>query len=459
LQGSFTCFLALSCAEHCAAKNFVLPVEGAQQRIPEQSEHLDSPTRHEGVSIVQCPKQLSPRHRATFKAVDKKSVEKKKKTADPNAQGAVAIELVEELYLDEYCIWVEIKAFRDSLPDDVKVLQADDVATLSELAEKVEAGKRRGAPLLVSVNKLVRAPEHGLQIHKGHAAKLLEHYQRALVEDVQQRVCELRAQLAELPPDDRGRVLTVSRSPYRIERVPCALSEKETQAITALYIMFDRFAWRARPGNIETKAFRVAQERFRFALASGVIVADDRTVISTEGVPRCYLGRTVRAKLRWVSEVSLMAEEVFETFYRPCSDLPDQDRFHEFGEWAAPYAAYVVNFLSGARNEILTVMNQLFESAGLDPCDLVAGHTFAPGYIPDGAVPDEPVAMTPDELRQQHSKLRALGVDHLRRPRPPSRPAPPRRRRAHTHSVYPPPLPRRGSGRDGRMASIPEPQA
>ena len=117
---------------------------------------------------MQCPKQLSPRHKATFKAVDKKSVEKKK-AADSEPQGAVAIELVRELYPDEYGIWEEIKAFRDSLPNDVKVLQADDVASLSELAEKVEVGKRRGAPLLVSVNKLVRAPEQGLQIHKGHA--------------------------------------------------------------------------------------------------------------------------------------------------------------------------------------------------------------------------------------------------------------------------------------------------
>lgn len=423
---------------------------------------------------MQCPKQLGPRHKATFEAIDVKSAERKT-AAGPNAQGAVAMELVAGLYPDEYRIWEEILAFRDSLPDDVKVLPADDVVALSALAEKVEAGKRRGAPLLVSVNKLVRALEHGLKIHRGHAAKLLEHYQRALVEDVQQRVCELRAKLAELPPDDRGRVLTVSRSPYRIVRVPCALSAKEARAITALYIMFDRFAWRARPGNIETKAFRVAQERFRFALASGVIVADDRTVISSEGVPRCYLGRTVRAKLRWVSEVSLMLEEVFETFYRPCSELPDQDRFHEFSEWAIPYVAFVVNFLNAARNEILTVMNQLFESAGLDACDLVAGHNFVPGYVPEGTVPDEPVAMTPDALRELHRKLRALGVDHLRRPTPPSQPAVPHRRPARTephaepradspaHSLVDsaglPPLPPRESGNDGKSPSTPEPHA
>ena len=365
---------------------------------------------------MQCPKELGRRYRATFKAVDKMQ------GINEGERGAYAIQVASALYPDEYRTCEEIRAFRDSLPREIKVLQPDDVQQLSALAEKVATGRRRGAALRVVIAKLGRAPEHGLQIHRGHAETLLEHYQRALIEDVQSRVCELRAKLAELPPDSKGLVLTVSRSPYEVCRVPCALADKERQAITWLYLMFDRFAWRMRPGRIETQAFRVAQERFRFALATGVILADDRTVISKEGVPRCFLGRVVRSKLRWVSEVSLMLEEVFETFYRPCSDLPDQDRFHVFEEWALPHAGDVVNFLNAARNEILRVMNQLFESAGLDPCDLVGGHTFPVGFVPDGVVSDAPASMTEDELRSQHDRLRALGVDHLRRPPVPPQP-------------------------------------
>ncbi len=322
------------------------------------------------------------------------------------------MQVAQELYPDEFGIWEEIRAFRDSLPREIKVLQPDDVEQLSALAEKVEEGKRRGAALKVVVNKLVRAPEHGLQIHRGHANTLVEQYHKTLTEDVHTRVCELRAQLAKLPADKQGRVLTVTRSPYRIVRVPCTLGEKEQRAIRWLYLMFDRFAWRARLGPIETKSFRLAQERFRFALATGVILADDGTVISNKGEPRAFLQRSVRLKLRWVSEVSLMLEEVFETFYRPASNLPDQDRFHIFAERGLPYAADVINFLNAARNEILTVMNQLFESAGFDPCELVQGHKFPDGVIPDGRVPEGELMVAPEVLCEQHSVLRSAGVNH-----------------------------------------------
>ena len=188
---------------------------------------------------MQCPK-LGRRFKATFKAI------LKNQDKNPHEDGAVALQLVEELYPDEYSTWEEIRAFRDSLPDDAKALQAADVVVLSELAETVQEGRRRGAALKACVNRLARASEQNMQLRKGDASKLLEHYQRCLVDDVQQRVCELRTKLAELKPDDEQRVFIITRSPYRILRVPCTLSEDETRAVRVLYLMFDRFAWRAR---------------------------------------------------------------------------------------------------------------------------------------------------------------------------------------------------------------------
>lgn len=393
----------------CIASRFRVRLKSASSRLPNRSNE-PSTRCHEGVSVVQCPTQLGRRFKATFKAI------LKKQDKNPHEDGAVALQLVEELYADEYSIWEEIKAFRDSLPDDAKTLQPADVVVLSELAEKVQEGKRRGAPLKACVNRLARASEQNMQLRKGDAAKLLENYQRCLVDDVQQRVCELRTKLAELKPDDEQRVFIITRSPYRILRVPCTLSEDETRAVRVLYLMFDRFAWRARLSNIETKAFGVAQDRFRLALASGMVLADNDVVITKNGVARCYLGRTVRNKLGWVSEISLMIEEVFETFYRPCCDLPDQDRFHVFSDWALPYAAYVVNFLNAARNTIFSIMNPLFESADLDAYELVSGHKFPSGMIAHGAVPDGPVVLKAEQLHEQHTQLRNLGVDHLRRP-------------------------------------------
>ena len=88
---------------------------------------------------MQSPKQLRRRFKGTFKAIVKQQAK------NPHDDGVVAMQLVEELYPDEYATWEELKAFRDSLPDGVKTLQPVDVAVLSELAERIQEGKRRGA--------------------------------------------------------------------------------------------------------------------------------------------------------------------------------------------------------------------------------------------------------------------------------------------------------------------------
>jgi len=164
---------------------------------------------------------------------------------------------------------------------------------------------------------------------------------------------------------------------------------------------------------METKAFRLAQERLRFALATGMVLADDGTPLPQQGIRKCSLSTAVRGQLDWVVEVSDKMQQVFEIFYAPCAAACERDRFYVLATWAEPHAVAIVTFILACRNEILRVMNGFFASIGQKPWPFVHGHDFPPRLVPHGAIPDVPMLASPDELAAMHRRLREIGIEHF----------------------------------------------
>jgi hypothetical protein len=338
---------------------------------------------------------------------------------EANPQGCTVMELAQALHPEESGKLDEMLAFVDSLPDAIQELQPDDLQHLRRFAEHVENGKRRGTSLTMIADKVLRCAEDPalaarVPLQKAHAVLLADLYKRALIEDVQTRVHDLRVALEKMAPDRNGLVPTVTRCPYKLVLVPCPLRDDDARAIEALYMLFDRHAWHSEPSDIETRAWKLAQGRFRLALATGMILADDGTLIpEPRGIPKSRLSDTIRDRLNWAAHVSHMMQEVFENFYLPCSDSPDPDRFHVLAAWARPYAVDIVQFFNSGRNEILSIMNPLFESIGLRPYPLVKGHEFPSRWVPDEKVAREPQFMSSEELRRTHRRLKETGVNHV----------------------------------------------
>ena len=321
--------------------------------------------------------------------------------------------LASRLYPEEAAILNEIEAFLLSLPDKLETLQPADVQTLRPLAEKLEDGHRRGRPLKILAQKITAAPDKDFRLQKAHAARLRDLLEQALVQDVQTRVHELRQAFAKLGAAADGTRLTVSRSPYRLLHANWTLCDEDAVAIEALYPMFDRQAWKGPPSYLETKAFRLAQDRLRFALATGMILADDGTPLPQQGTPKCSLGTAVREQLDWVVEVSNMMQQVFEIFYAPCPAGCERDRFYVLASWAEPHTVAIVQFILACRNEILRVMNGFFASVGKKPWPFVHGHDFPPRLLAGAAIPDAPLLVPSAELASMHRRLREIGIDHF----------------------------------------------
>jgi len=323
------------------------------------------------------------------------------------------LQLAAKLYPEEKALLEEIEAFLQTLPDSLRKLQSDDVQILRQVAEKLEDGRRRGRPLKILAQKILSAPLDGFQLEKAHAARLRDLLEQALVQDVQTRVHELRQTLAKEETEADGMRLTVSRSPYRLLRVHWALTEDDALAVEALYPMFDRQAWKGPPSYMETKAFRLAQERLRFALATGMILADDGTALPQQGIRKCSLSDAVRSQLDWVVEVSDKMQQIFEIFYAPCVTAWERDRFYVLAAWAEPHAVGIVKFILACRNEILRVMNGFFASIGQKPWPFVHGHDFPQRLVQPGTIPEHPVLASHEELLAMHRRLREIGIDHL----------------------------------------------
>ncbi len=325
------------------------------------------------------------------------------------------MQLAAKLYPEEAALLEEIVAFLDSVPDAIQRLQPDDLKLLRAIAEELENGRRRSRPLKILARKILCAPSSDFQVEKAHAARLRDLFEQALVQDVQTRVHELRLQLPTLGTDDHGQTLTVSRSPYRLLRVDWTLSDEDMVALEAVYPMFDRQAWKGPPSYMETKAFRLAQERLRFALATGMILADDGTPLLQQGVRKCSLSTAVRDQLDWVVEVSDKMQQIFEIFYAPCATAWERDRFYALAEWAEPHAVDIVRFILACRNEILRVMNAFFTSIGQKPWPAVQGHDFPQRLVPPGRIPQQPFLVLRDDLLAMHRRLREIGVNYLSR--------------------------------------------
>jgi hypothetical protein len=73
----------------------------------------------------------------------------------------------------------------------------------------------------------------------------------------------------------------------------------------------------------------------------------------------------------------------------------------------------IVSFILASRNEILRVLNDLFQSLGERPYPLVTGHDFPVKLVPLGRIPQEPILMPRDELSELHRTLREIGIQHL----------------------------------------------
>ena len=322
-------------------------------------------------------------------------------------------QLAARLYPEETAVQDEIDAFLQSLPDKIEILQSDDVQTLRALAEKLEDGRRRGRPLKILAQKIIAAPSNEFRVQRAHALRLRDLLEQALVQDVQTRVHELRQVLATREPEADGTRIAISRSPYRLLRVNWTLSDDDALAIEALYPMFDRQAWKGPPSYMETKAFRLAQDRLRFALATGMILADDGTPLPQQGLPKCSLNTAVRGQLDWVVEVSNKMQQVFEIFYAPCPAGCERDRFYVLASWAEPHTVAIVKFILACRNEILRVMNGFFASVGKRPWPYVSAHDFPQRLVPAGSVPAAPILVAPDELAAWHRRLREIGIEHF----------------------------------------------
>lgn len=330
-------------------------------------------------------------------------------------EAVTPMQLAAQLYPEEVALLEELAAFLDTVPETLQRLQPDELKLLRRIAETLENGRRRSRPLKILARKILSVPGNGFQVEKAHAARLKDLLEQALVQDVQSRVHELRLQLPALGANEHGQTLTVSRSPYRILRVDWTLSDDDALALEAVYPMFDRQAWKAPPSYMETKAFRLAQERLRFALATGMILADDGTPLPQQGVRKCSLSTAVRDQLGWVVEVSNKMQQIFEIFYAPCATAWERDRFYVLAEWAEPHAVDVVRFILACRNEILRVMNAFFASIGQKPWPPVQGHDFPHRLVPPGRIPEQPFLVAREELLVMHRRLREIGVNYLSR--------------------------------------------
>jgi len=354
---------------------------------------------------MQRPFELSGRVRVTYEAIER--------SLASGGDGATSLQLAAELHGDEFQLLEKMTAFVETLSRSKPWLEPDEVVRLRELATRLESGKRRGAALSVLVQKIVRAPATAPLLKRAHAAHLTELFRRALMEDVQARVHELRTQLAKRGPGPDGAVLTVTRAPYRLVHLQAEIEPRDAQALDALYMVFDRFAWRSKPSEIETNAFSLAQQRLRHALKTGKVVTDDGTLIpERRGIPKCELSDPLRDKLDWVVEVSHMLQQVFDHFYGPFSTTTDPDGLCVIAPWALPHAAKVARFSLAARNEILRTMNPLFQSIGRRPYPLVAGHDFPLAWVPPHTIPDDPPLLSPEQLRRSCLELRQIGVHH-----------------------------------------------
>ncbi len=325
------------------------------------------------------------------------------------------VQLAAQLYPEEAVLLEELAAFLDTVPDALQKLQSGELKLLCGIAEALENGRRRSRPLKILARKILSSSACAFQVEKAHAARLRDLLEQALVQDVQTRVHELRLHLPALGADEHGRTLTVSRSPYRFLRAEWTLSDDDAVALEAVYPMFDRRAWKGPPSYMETKAFRLAQERLRFALATGMILADDGTPLPQQGVRKCSLSPAVRDQLDWVVEVSDKMQQIFEIFYAPCATAWERDRFHVLAEWAEPHAVDIVRFILACRNEILRVMNAFFASIGQKPWPAVQGHDFPQRLVPPGRIPEQPFLLPHDDLLRMHRQLREIGVNYLSR--------------------------------------------
>lgn len=347
---------------------------------------------------------LNSRARTTYRALEKLLHESPKVTPMQLARG---------LYPEETGLLEDIEAFTQSVPESIQRLALDDVGHLREIAAHLENGRRRSKPLRILAQKIVCAELDDRQIERGHAQRLGDLLGSALTQDVQNRVHELRAQLEARGADSDGYHQTVTRAPYQFARVPRTLTDGDMEALDALYPMLDRLAWRSPPSFMETRAARVALQRLRYGISTGTMLADDRTPLQKQGVAKCRLSDLVRNDLDWVVEVSNKKQQIFEMFYVPCRTSWGREYFYVLAPWAEPHAVAIVSFALAARNEILRVLNGLFQSIGERPYPLVTGHDFPVRLVPQGRIPQQPILTPREELLEMHRKLREIGVKNL----------------------------------------------
>jgi hypothetical protein len=349
-------------------------------------------------------KPLNPRARTTFKALE--SLLNEQESVTP-------MHLARELYSEETALLGELEALLQAIPESIQVLQPDDVSSLQQIAGELESGKRRSLKRLVE--KITCAPLNHLQLERSQAVRLAELLAQALTQDVQNRVHELRVQLEARGPDAGGLLLTVTRAPYRFTRVPMALGDRDIRAIRALYPMLDRLAWKSPPSCMETVAARLALRCLRRGVTTGEMLHDNDRRQRRQGVPKCWLSEPVRNDLDWVVEVCKRKQTIFEIFYEPYPTAWGRRYFCFLASWAEPHAPEIVTFLLAAQNEILQVLNKLFQSIGAREYPLVEGHDFPEELVPPGSVPSRPVRVTRHELVAMYRKLREIGIMHMRR--------------------------------------------
>lgn len=349
-------------------------------------------------------KPLNPRARKTYKALD--SLLKLQESVTP-------MQLARELYSEEVALLGELEALLQALPESIQVLQVDDVRSLQQIASELESGKRRSLKRLVE--KITCASLKNVQLERSQAVRLAELLTQALTQDVQNRVHELRVQLEAGGPDASGLHLTVTRAPYRFTRVAMTLDETDIRAIEALYPMLDRLAWKSAPSCMETIAARLALSCLRRGVTTGEMLHDNRRRLKQQGVAKCWLSEPVRNDLDWVVEVCNRKQTIFEIFYEPCPTAWGRRYFCFLAPWAEPHAPEIVIFLLATQNEILQVLNKLFQSIGAREYPLVGGHDFPEELVPPGSVPSSPVLVSRQELVAMYRKLREIGVVHMRR--------------------------------------------
>ncbi|MFQ5599702.1 MAG: hypothetical protein ACE5G2_04020 [Candidatus Krumholzibacteriia bacterium] len=350
-----------------------------------------------------CISKLNPRDSETYEAIRNAEAQ--------HPEGVTPIALAFHLGKPEHGMLQQMEAIIRAHPDKVNCALSDlEAKRLAALAKQIEY--RHHGRLREVAEEIADSFMDGEGLKKSDAQRLRTALHKALSNDVEKRVAELRQALPDACRGSARTPETVTRRRYRIVQDARLVSLEIVRGLGSLHLLFARPAWLGPVGYWESNAFWLAQSVLRSATATGLICTDDGRYLAKCTPVRLLRTPELRAQVERIVRISSCIQKIFELFYEP--ERSPLDKNYVMSLYAKPYAGRVVRYLNEARNAVLQAVNDLFVPFDFEEYPLIVGCELFPDHdewIPPGSVPDHAVVMSDDEICCEFEALRRIAYD------------------------------------------------